>query len=240
MKKIMFNDRFGLTDDVLAGRKTMTRRLASLPPGITGNDLCKPVMGIDGCGKVYFTFDCADGKRLDVYPYYQVGEKVAVSQCYKQVYRSISRTPVRHEYGLRISAVHHTGDLDSIAGWTNKMFVKASLMPNRIRITDVKLERLQDITDDDCLREGVIPVTWRQWLPQDLEDTSPQKYRDHDVWTLTKFRDSILDSWSEGDPDEYMAETAKVAYAVLIFKLMGKKMWYSNPWVFAYSFELNK
>ena len=27
MKKIMFNDRFGLTDAVLDGKKTMTRRL---------------------------------------------------------------------------------------------------------------------------------------------------------------------------------------------------------------------
>ena len=240
MKKIMFNDRFGLTDDVLAGRKTMTRRLVKLPSGIAVKDVYGPVMGIDGSGKVYFTFDCTDGSRFDVYPYYQVGEKVAVSQCYKQVYRSFSRAGTRHEYGLRIAAVHHSGDLDNIPGWTNKMFVKANLMPHRIRITDVKVERLCDITDKDCEREGVIPVTWRQWLRQDWDDMSPQKYRDHDVWTLPKFRDGILDSWSEEDPDEYMAETAQVAYAVLIFKLMGKKVWYGNPWVFAYSFECIK
>ena len=29
MKKIMFNDRFGLTDAVLEGRKTVTRRIAN-------------------------------------------------------------------------------------------------------------------------------------------------------------------------------------------------------------------
>lgn len=29
MKKIMFNDRFGLTQAVLEGRKTMTRRIVS-------------------------------------------------------------------------------------------------------------------------------------------------------------------------------------------------------------------
>ena len=28
MKKIMFNDRYGLTEAVLSGRKTMTRRVA--------------------------------------------------------------------------------------------------------------------------------------------------------------------------------------------------------------------
>lgn len=31
MKKIMFNDRFGLTQAVLEGRKTMTRRIVTYP-----------------------------------------------------------------------------------------------------------------------------------------------------------------------------------------------------------------
>ena len=34
--------------------------------------------------------------------------------------------------------------------------------------------------------------------------------------------------------------TKKAAFAVLIFKMMGKKLWYDNPWVFAYTFELIK
>lgn len=32
MKKIMFNDRYGLTQAVIEGRKTMTRRLAASSP----------------------------------------------------------------------------------------------------------------------------------------------------------------------------------------------------------------
>lgn len=36
-----------------------------------------------------------------------------------------------------------------IAGYKNKMFTKASLMPHHIRITDVKIERLQDISKED-------------------------------------------------------------------------------------------
>lgn len=35
------------------------------------------------------------------------------------------------------------------------MFVRADLMPHHIKITDVKVERLQDISDDDIMREGV-------------------------------------------------------------------------------------
>ena len=33
MKKIMFNDRYGLTQAVLDGRKTMTRRIIKPQPG---------------------------------------------------------------------------------------------------------------------------------------------------------------------------------------------------------------
>jgi hypothetical protein len=46
-------------------------------------------------------------------------------------------------------------DLESEPGWTNKMFVRADLMPHRIRITNIKVERLQDISHEDCLKEGI-------------------------------------------------------------------------------------
>ena len=45
------------------------------------------------------------------------------------------------------------------AGWDNKMFVRADLMPHQIRITDVRVERLQDISDEDCIKEGVHEAT---------------------------------------------------------------------------------
>ena len=35
------------------------------------------------------------------------------------------------------------------------MFVRADLLPHHIRITDVKVEYLQNISDDEILREGI-------------------------------------------------------------------------------------
>ena len=99
MKKIMFNDKYGLTDAVLKGNKTMTRRNTDL---------------------------------------YKVGEVVAIAQSYWDVHHS--ETPI---FG------------DSDAGVFNKMFVKAERMPHHIRILSKRQEHLQDISVEDCLREGV-------------------------------------------------------------------------------------
>ena len=105
----------------------------------------------------------------------------------------------------------------------------------RIRITNVKIERMQDISDEDCRKEGIVFVQWRQY-PEPFSD----RYVDHDLWTVAKFRESVNDSWGDQDPDEFLAESPKVAFYVLIRKLMGKKTWDRNPWVWVYEFELIK
>ena len=60
MKKIMFNDRYGLTKAVLEGRKTMTRRIITVQPA---NDdmmahICYNEDKYIGC--LLYTSDAAD------------------------------------------------------------------------------------------------------------------------------------------------------------------------------------
>lgn len=98
-------------------------------------------------------------------------------------------------------------------GCNNKMFVRADLMPHHIRITNIRVERLQDISEADCLKEGI-------WCDDNvgLECTT---YWYHGL-VNSSFR------------------TSKEAYASLIDKISGKGTWESNPWVFVYDFELIK
>ena len=222
MKKIMFNDRYGLTQAVLEGRKTMTRRIIPL----CENDL--NFLKISERGEWLFSSrTCLDG----AYPAYKVGEEVAVAQNYKDCIGQEYLDYVAEDEVCKLVMNGHIG-------CTNKMFVKAEWMPHRIRIKNIKVERLQDISDVDCRTEGIIHVNWRQYLKQDVYDFTPQKYKEHSLWTLPIFEESFLDSWAEKKPGEYAAESAKVAFAVLIFKLMGRKVWEQNPFVFAYEFEL--
>ena len=152
MKKIMFNDRYGLTQAVIEGRKTMTRRIVGdklWDRWTDYDDFCNSV----SCGpstpvvrQYYNEFEFFK----DNIPY-RIGEIVAVAQCYADIHSELMIGDFGDaRYDSFKNAVVHDK-----AGWHNKMFVQADLMPHQIRITSVRPERLQDITDEDCLKEGV-------------------------------------------------------------------------------------
>lgn len=251
MKKIMFNDRYGLTQAVLEGRKTMTRRI------IKGDYVAVVHLKYEGS----FIGKTVEGDSVILpQPTYKIGEKVAVAQSYAsilcrmgvvykrtdngsiQVQNSndtdftagdiiIDGTKIPKEYnGVGIQAIHTKKKI-----LDNKMFVRSDLMPHVIEITDIKAERLQDISDEDCRKEGIIPVTWRQY-PEPFSD----HYVDHDLWTLEKYRKQFEDAWSDDDPEAWAATSPKTAFAVLIRKLQGKKAWERNEWQFVYTFKLIK
>lgn len=195
----MFNDQYGLTKAVLDGAKTMTRRIAY------GGEISKPNFGICLEGKDKGKAYLCDGECVTAKSKYAIGEVVAVAQSYKNI--AGSRTWINSEH-MGISAKYAM----SLKGWENKMFVKSSLMPRRIKITDIKVERLQDISDEDCLKEGIIKN----------ESGFPDVFY---------FFDNAQSLWN-GFP------SASEAYSILIDKVSGKGTWERNPWVFAYSFEL--
>ena len=135
MKKIMFNDNFGLTKAVLEGRKTMTRRIIDYKTLSGANDY---VQRIHGTGLDFLDY-------LLEHSRYKVGEEVAIAQKYSQIFTEADLSKRKGSLG----------DMITGKAWDNKMFVQADVMPHRIRITDIKVEHLQDISDEDILREGI-------------------------------------------------------------------------------------
>ena len=222
MKRIMFNDRYGLTQAVLEGRKTMTRREIKLPDGITHSDIWNPVMGIDDRGKVYFTFDCIDHLKRDIYPSYQIGEELTIAQPYNNddvlTYNAYNEDGTAREDWLQ----RHKEMLGS-NGYRNKMFVKAEYMPHRIRITNIKTERLQDISEEDAMREGVFKY-----------DKPPLH---HEADMFAPWPPYVRPYKWDSDNLIYRC-TARYAFAYLIDKISGGGTWNRNPWVFPYEFEL--
>lgn len=74
-------------------------------------------------------------------------ETVAISQSYRTI---ASNTNLDED--TRIEAIRQRMS----AGWNNKMFVRADLMPYRIIILDRWVEDIQSITPDNCISEGII------------------------------------------------------------------------------------
>ena len=209
MKKIMFNDKYGLTQAVLEGRKTMTRRVISNPSKFRG----QYVAGYYVCRKpsgelVEVCLHDEDERMIDagqIFPNFQVGEVVAIAQSYKDS----GYTPDsldRHPKDLSIR-----GLMKDSAGWNNKMIVKSYACKHHIKITNIKVERLQEISDDDCLKEGIF-----EW-------NAGQK-------------DIPFYSFSYADIPDYFSP--RDAFADLIDKVSGKGTWEENPFVWVYEFKL--
>lgn len=179
MKKIMFNDKYGLTQAVLEGRKTQTRRTFLKP------------------GEETFLHDITPEYLISVKSRYKVGETIAIAQPYVDITPQVDwvKCMIRKEK----------------LGWNNKMFVRAEDMPHHIRITKIRIERLQDIKSEDCLKEGL----WRA----DNVGLDGTTYWYHGL-ANSSFR------------------TPQEAYASLIDRISGKGTWASNPYVFVYDFEL--
>lgn len=196
----MFNDRYDLTRAVIDGRKTMTRRLIhreffTLTWDTRGNTLVYE----NACGDF---IDIRDSK----YCPYKVGDVVAVAQKYKNIpeLSYLLRDPFSETYFEEVS-------IGEEPGWYNKMFVEAGLMPYKIRITGVRCERLQDISDSECLREGV----------QYIEELGVYYFE-------------------RPDREGFYFDTPRAAFASLIDKVSGKGTWENNPWIIVYEFELVK
>lgn len=89
MKKIIFNDDYGLTQAVLDGRKTMTRRIIKCPRTFRGEWVAGFNVHIRQSDKKIVDYPCmydADGREFDggeILPKYKIGEVVAIAQSYK-------------------------------------------------------------------------------------------------------------------------------------------------------------
>lgn len=211
----MFNDRFGLTDAVLEGRKTVTRRIVNIKDcseshkHYNGADWKDEPMRLINDGVGCYCALCGNGvspknKYCGIPLPYQVGEVVAIAQQYKNIIDKL----LEPNGMLRVW-------IPESSGYNNKMFVKSELMPHKIEILDVRVERLQDITDEDCIKEGI---------------SSCERSGNNYIETI--YGIDMINKFIE------LGKTPREAFASLIDKISGKGTWESNPYIFRYEFKL--
>ena len=135
MKKIMFNDKFGLTKTALEGRKTQTRRIMSH---------CIATIMRESKKFLVSSHRTEDEIANDLAEFgsirssYKVGEVIAIAQSYKDCAKS---------------------GMQDTPGWKNKMFGRADLMTHHIEIERIRIEKLRDISEEDCIKEGIYQIS---------------------------------------------------------------------------------
>lgn len=212
MKKILFNSRYGLETAVIEGRKTMTRRIVRCPKTFRGvSDVELEFHKRPGAD---FYFECVvtdgDGRELGQLPLpYELGEVVAVGQRYSDVPMDFLLShlddPCKRYFEQQL--------IQQSAGWRNKMFTYPTMMPWQVQMTDLWFEHMQDISDEDCLREGV-----ERWL---------------DGYIVSGLME-------RSGRNNRVFDTPREAFAALIDRINGRGTWQDNPWVVAYTMDLQR
>jgi len=212
MKGINFSEQ--MFHATIEGRKTMFRRIMKVQP-LTESENWK--LSTLACttdneakkhkGKYHWSYivNCQYSDYYDDRYFisrYRVWDQVYMKEPYFAFYGT---EKVKYKYGI-----HYEDASDLI--WKNPLFMPEKYARYYIEITSVRCERVQDISDEDCLKEGV-----RYFAG---------KFLNFVTYTSTN--------------DYFEFKTPQEAYADLFDKINGKGAWESNPYVWVYSYQLVK
>lgn len=213
MKEIPILFSSAMVQAILAGRKTMTRRIKGLNvlnewPSSWVHDGSK--MYVNDKGQLMFRFwNSNDDRRIEIpCPYgkpgdilwvretiYQNGELglnyVADNEQIDEEIIPVDHKPYRNYAFCNIPCIH-------MPKWAARIWLE---------VTDIKVERLQDITEEDAIKEGV------EELPFGFNIIVNQQYL-------------------------YTGGTAKESFSLLWKEINGAESWDANPWVWCISFNV--
>ena len=202
-KPILFST--PMVQALLEGIKTMTRRV------IKDKDIINR-FDIDVDGKPIAYIDQATG---DSYPptaiaRYHIGDILWVRETWFENEECLLYKASKYE---------NTKEYHGRNGWVQIKWRPSIFMPREaarifLRVTNVRVERLQEITEEDAIAEG---ISWLDEACYSNNGWTPTLY-DPDSGGSPVFRDGFIALWD--------SINAKRGYS-----------WDTNPWVWVYEFE---
>ncbi|EGK01703.1 hypothetical protein [Dysgonomonas gadei] len=135
--------------------KVQTRRIITPQPL---DIVCSTIID----NKLLFATRDENDASVFIEPRYKVGDVLYLKEPYKKWTRGLSEgrhTSILYKYGEETPCDKVGTEGNSYyTDWKNKLFMPASAARHFIKITEVRAERLQDITEEDCKKEGIIDV----------------------------------------------------------------------------------
>lgn len=203
---------------LLAGNKTQTRRIVKekIERVIVGADYAYADKLIPDYGFVDENYN--EINPLDFCPYGEVGDILYVRETWAKVYLAYA-----NEYLFIHKADPEWERAEEICeewkGWNSSTYMPKKAARIWLEITDIRVERLQDISEQDAIAEGiqVIPVF------NATTQQSEVRYRDYRK--------------PEDHPKGRLLHGPQGSYFTLWDKINGDGQYLQNPWVWVITFE---
>ena len=162
---------------------------------------------------------------------YEVGEKVALAEAYGFIWRELNAIPDKQiAYMRRLRSVLNVEHPSIIPAWENKLFVRPELMRYQIEITGKRTEHIQDISDEDILREGVFHGMCSS---RNIETGETGDY----TWLDIK-RKKLPNGHYHVNIKHNVHSNIRECFIEMINHICGKGTWEQNPEVYVYTFRL--
>jgi len=171
-RPILFNG--AMVRAILAGQKTQTRRAVKVPPafdfiGGAGDDQDDPRnWGAEDENGLWWALAAGpDTDRVLACPYGQPGDRLWVRETWCHAWddeRDQWSDPERYHYRADGIEVVHVDDGER-SPWCPSIHMPRRACRLLLEITDVRVERLQAISEADAIAEGLTQTKAGGWLP---------------------------------------------------------------------------
>lgn len=192
---------------ILDGRKSQTRRIVKYPKQYKLNELLeweiKPHK--DSPGLYSFWYDTNYTLPAFKCPYGIPSDILWVRETFL-IEESIN-AQIHYEYKADYSKTM----ADDVC-WKPSIFMPKEASRLKLKVTNIRVERLQDITEEDAIAEGIEKIEGK----------------------VIGYPFGVSFNYSNGKGNY---STPKEAYMALWEKINGKDSWKSNPWVWVIEFE---
>lgn len=227
---------------ILEGRKTMTRRLRALDvinknPDEWRFDQCFTHVGKYERDKYVFRFVNAMGEFIDIVcPYGRPGDLLWVRENFEIFSYNENNTTLSGRFLADDQSFNQIviarDEWEKYCYWKKEtgkkpsLFLFKSLSRIWLEVTDIRVERLQEISEEDAIAEGVEPNCTN---PENCPSTTCAI---HGCAAKGEYFNYLH------EPDDFPAYSAKESFETLWRKINGEESWNQNPRVWVVSFKV--
>ncbi|HBW9669615.1 TPA: hypothetical protein MFS57_000575 [Klebsiella pneumoniae] len=205
---------------ILDGRKTQTRRIMKPQPEPCPrgghwwpSNVFKTMLHVED--EMQNGKGCWGGLVGDACPFGDVGDRIWVRETWARY--NIDQN--RHDIAYRATT---PADWPEEGRWRPSIHMPRTASRIQLEITDVRVERLNAISEEDAQREGVHTEVWDQTV----------------VARNYAARDEFFQFWSEDMPHYVeMNQLYRSSFRSLWESIYGSENWLANPWVWVIEFK---